>query len=319
MGQTIDRVVVFATKITAKPSEDEKRRRQILKRQKKLEKHEIKQSWPFVFGEDTPKQKKDILLIENVTPRNVWMEGTLFLFEEIMKFRPDEIFHQVNDYALKWQPPGSPYKIMIPLDDPLLQENVIALIEKMKKKERKKVLFFFAPKNPSMSMFAPRVHPASLVSYRAKNAVLKKLCGFFLEGKISLEELQTIMMCGYDTWKMSMFHLLPADEQIYHRYLLDKPPEKISDETLDKLYLDGEITLEEYDELKFPERKKARDIENMKYPQPYQTADCVICDKCNIATIKCPNCDNMVCTDCIRKRFLDPETKDGSFVYMHRR
>jgi hypothetical protein len=318
MGQSIDKFLVVVTKVKG-PNDDEKKRNQILKRQRKLEKAEVSQTWRFVFGDQMPQHRKDVFKVECVTPRNVWMEGRFFLFEEIIKHRTDEFFHKPQDYALKWQPPNSPYRLIIPLDDPLVQENVIITMSKLGTRARSQILFYFSPKDPSMSLYAPRVHPSSLVSYHSKNAVLKKLCDFYLDGKLKLEELHHIMTCGYDTWKLSMFHLLPADEQVYHRYLLEKPPEVAATESLGKKYLDDEISLAEYADKKFPERKKMKDIEAMTYPLPYEAVDCVVCGVANIATIKCQNCDNMVCKACITTRFLDPETKDGSFVYMHRR
>jgi len=53
---------------------EERERRKAIVRQIRLERVEINQQWTFVFGEDIPKQKKQLLAIENVTPRNIWLE-----------------------------------------------------------------------------------------------------------------------------------------------------------------------------------------------------------------------------------------------------
>ena len=53
---------------------EERTRRKAIVRQVRLERVEINQKWTFVFGEDIPKQKKQLNAIENVTPRNIWLE-----------------------------------------------------------------------------------------------------------------------------------------------------------------------------------------------------------------------------------------------------
>ena len=76
--------------------------------------------------------------------------------------------------------------------------------------------------------------------------------------------------------------------------MVEKPDIAVSAKDLEKSYLDDEITLEEFDNLKFPERKKRRDMEALTYPRPYETATCVVCGEEDKATISCQNCSNMV-------------------------
>jgi hypothetical protein len=73
---------------------------------------------------------------------------------------------------------------------------------------------------------------------------------------------------------------------------------------LNKRYLDEEITLKEYEALKFPERTKRKLIESMKYPLPIENhMQCIICGggkKGNrIGVVKCHTCENMICKQCI--------------------
>ena len=120
--------------------------KEIVTRQLKAEKAEIVQTWNFVFGDELPEKKKEIIQIPEVTIRKIWMEP-LFLYNEIKKFRPNEKFHEPELYALKWQPPGINLRLMIPLDDQEIQEQVVLQISQMSSGERKKLLFHFAPKN----------------------------------------------------------------------------------------------------------------------------------------------------------------------------
>ena len=146
--------------------------------------------------------------------------------------------------------------------------------------------------------------------------MLGKLCEYFLDGKIELEELNQIMASNFDTWKMALFNYLPDDEQRFHVYL-SHVSEKVITKSPEQQYLDDEVTLKEYEDLKFPERKKKRDLAAAGYPLPYTYGPCRICNAPN-GVIKCNTCDNLVCVDCVHKNFLDPENTIGSFLLMHR-
>jgi hypothetical protein len=172
------------------------------------------------------------------------------------------------------------------------------------------------PIHPSLGLYAEKVHPSSLVSYKSKNDVLAKLCDMFLEGKIVVEELNSIMAASYDTWKLALYNYLPQDEQVYHEYL-SRTSVKVSTKSIEKKYLDDEITLIEYEDLKYPERKRKKDLEFASYPLSYKYGPCRICGDPK-GLIKCNTCDNIVCISCVNEKFLNPETSIGSFLLMHR-
>ncbi|KAJ1382770.1 hypothetical protein B484DRAFT_411351 [Ochromonadaceae sp. CCMP2298] len=153
----------------------------ILHRQESILRSEVNLEWRVVFGE-VPRKKKDTYVITQVTRRNVWMEPN-FLFDQIKAFQPEQLFHPVSAYALKWQPAGSLYQLIIPLDNPQIQENAVIIMSNFNLLDRASTVFHFAPQDPAMPMFPPLVHPSSLLSYRTKNEVLKKLCDCFLEDR----------------------------------------------------------------------------------------------------------------------------------------
>eukprot|EP01040_Poterioochromonas_malhamensis_P014098 gene14098-15584_t len=296
---------------------EKKKKKIILKRQKKFQENEIIQTWKIGIGSEMPKKGKDIFEIHNITRRNVWMEEN-FIFNLIKSRFPDEVFHPANQYALKWQPPGSYFQVIVPLTDPVLQENAVLMINKLKPSIRKKVVFLFAPIDPSMNMFAPRVHPASLVSYRTKNDVLRKLSNYYLEARITLEELQQIFACDYEVWKSALYNYLPEDEQVYHTYLNEKPDIDKLNKPLHKAYYDGDITIEQYEDMKYPDRKKKKEVESMDYPIPFEGNDCIICGGEKKGAIRCYTCDNMVCVQCVIDVFhTTKEHKGQSFLLMH--
>jgi len=305
-----------------KKLEAENKRKALLDKQIKLLKEEINLSWRVVFGEKLPEKKKDTYMILNITRRNIWMEDN-YLYNFIKSFKPEEFYHPPHKYILKWQPVGSLYQVIIPLDNMRIQENALEIISNYSKLQQRRLVFFFCPVDPTMNLFAERIHPASLVSYRTQNLVLKKLCEIFLEGRLSVIEIQQILLCDHYVWSASLYNLLPEDEQVFHTYLNEgKPLEDIS-KSLAKSFIDHEITLEEYEDKKFPERKKLKDIENMIYPLPYQKEQCVICLRENVGIICCNACANMVCGQCMRVIFgsgrRNAKNKIISFLLMHQK
>jgi hypothetical protein len=296
---------------------EKKKRKEIIKRQKTYERAEVVQTWRIAMGSEIPKKIKDTFVITNITRRNIWMEED-FIFNQIKAQFPEDIFHSIDRYAFKWQPPGSYFQVIVPLDDPVLQENALLVMNRLLPQQQKTVLFLFSPIDPAMNMFAPKVHPASLVSYRTKNEVLKKLSTYYLEGRMTLDELQQIFTCDYEIWKSALYNYLPADEQVYHTYLNEKPLAELLAKPLHKSYIDGDITIEEYENLKYPDRKKKKEMEAKDYPIPFEGNDCIICGKEKLGAIKCYTCDNMVCVQCIKDVFHSSADHQGrSFLLMH--
>ena len=197
----------------------------IVKRQSNLKTWEINQSWRIVFGESVPKSCVDTsdlgysYVIDNISQRNIWMENN-FLFEKIRSLKPDKLFHPISDYTIRYQPPGSRFRLIIPLDDPRIQESALIQIAKLDPISRNRLVFFVSPLNVNQPMFALPVHPASLIKFKNKPQVIKKLSDYFLQGRITIEEMQSIFNANYDTWKPALYNIMPADWKTYHTYLL---------------------------------------------------------------------------------------------------
>jgi len=114
--------------------------------------------------------------------------------------------------------------------------------------------------------------------------------------------------------------MLPEDEQVYHRYLVAKPAIVITEKDVEKSYIDDRISLQDYKDYKFPDRKRIRELHAMHFPQPYDEKLCVVCQNVNgSGIIKCFNCPNYICKKCVEIRFLNEDTREGCFLVMHRR
>jgi hypothetical protein len=308
---------------TAKdPKKDKERaekleRKMIVLKQKQIEQFEVNQTWYFVFGTEKPKKKKDRLKIKNITYRNIWMDQN-FLFNQIVEQNRAERFHSIETYALQWQPPDSVFRLLIPLDNRQIQADSLKKMQSLLPKQRKNIVFYFAPIRADVNLFAPKVHPSASESFHDRPSVLRKLCDKYMSSAVTLEDFSNILEAGYSTWQIALFNLLTEEEQQFHRYLL-KPPPKAVKKSLERQYLDDEIDLQQYDDLKFPIRKAKKDEEMMDYPRPYTYGSCIVCKEENNALIKCLHCSNIVCIACIQRVFLDPATSEGSFLLLHRR
>lgn len=287
-------------------------------RQQQIEQFETNQVWNFVYGLEKPKNlKAEMKQLTNITYRNIWMEDN-FLYRQIVELNPMERFHDVSQYALQWQPPGSEFRLMIPLNDKQIQVDAIKRLRFMTERQRSKIIFYLTPIRGDMELYAPRIHKSASESFHDRASVLKKLCEKYMQGVISVSDLHGILEAGYDTWKMALYNVLDAEEQQFHRYLL-KPPPKLIKKSLERQYLDDEITLQQYDDSKHPIRKAKKDEEALPYPRPYTTGKCIICQDEVTGLIKCIDCDNLVCIDCIQRIFLAEETSEGSFLLLHRK
>jgi hypothetical protein len=291
-------------------------RKSIISKQREIERWEINQTWKVVFGTIKPKNKKDILKFIDITYRNLWMEEN-FLFNQAIALNPGKRFHDISQYALQWQPPGSVFRVMIPLGDPSAQVNAVNILKSLTPAKRNKMLFYFTTINPNMELFAPPLNPAADVSYHSRSQVLKKLCDIYLAGALSLHDLHTILEESYSVWKRALYNMLPEDEQQYHHYLTKEPPKEIK-KSLERKYLDDDINIETYIDMKFPIRKMKRDEENLTYPRPFEYETCLICSS-DLGCIKCMHCVNKVCISCIQRVFCDQKTAEGSFLLLHRR
>eukprot|EP01041_Mallomonas_annulata_P001938 gene1938-3758_t len=300
-----------------------KNRRAAVRRQAAIEKSELKLTIKIVFGDLKKVKRRDVHIIKDVTLRQIWMEE-LFIFNAIVKLKPEERFRTCDKYVLQWQPPESAFRQIIPLDNREVQEFAIKQIKSMKRKHRNKILFYFMTLDPLLTLFEPHIHPASLVSYRTKPEILNKLCEFYRESKLSLDDLNFIVNSDHHLWNKILYNLLPEDERIYHEHLnidIDKYAKLPKLKLIEKQYIKGEITLKEYQDLKFPERKRLYDEEfNTKYPLPYELNTCILCSSPD-GIIKCqnPSCSNVVCQQCIQNKFLNPDSDEGAFIFMHRR
>jgi hypothetical protein len=302
-----------------KAAQDDMNKKMIILKQKQIEQFETKQNWNIIFGKEKQSsiKNKHLPKFTNVTYRNIWMEEN-FLYDQAVRLNPAEVLHPSKEYTLEWQPPDSAFRVMVKLDDQKAQADTLRRISFYPKPLQNNIIFYFTTLSKNMDLFGEKVHPSASESYHDRPSVLRKLCEKYMVGVMRLEDLNLILEAGYSTWKIALYNLLDEEEQSYHQYL-QKPPAKVFKKSLERQYLDDNIDLQQYEDLKFPVRKAKKDEEALPYPRPYTYGTCIMCKEENCAIVKCLHCSNVACPSCIVKTFLNEETSEGSFLLLHRR
>ena len=244
-----------------------------------------------------------------------------YLFEQIKSTFPSENFHDITKYQLAWMPPYSSTMTYIPLHEIELQESMYHYCSNHHQASKNpEIIFFLITSHPSISIFAPKVHPASLVSYRTKLEIFNKLCDQYSKGLILLNELHDILLHGVNVWKKVLYRNLPEDERVFHEYLNEPvvSAPKINENNVEQLYVEGEVPFNVFHDLKFAERAKVRDRELLSYPRPYAQSACVVCAG-DDGVIQCRACENRVCTNCVLRLYGDSHhILESNILTLHR-
>jgi len=138
-----------------------------------------------------------------------------------------------------------------------------------------------------------------------------------LLGRIDLQSLLKVLRGRREDLNRAAFDLIPLTERAKHGYLLPKKVDPREGKSPEQLYQEGLVTLLEYDDLKYPERKAAREALEATYPLPEPLHDCVACGEPDKASIKCLHCHRRVCQPCLAKFF--PTSGEDAFLTMHHR
>ncbi|KAK7254771.1 hypothetical protein SO694_00131069 [Aureococcus anophagefferens] len=99
-------------------------------------------------------------------------------------------------------------------------------------------------------------------------------------------------------------------------HLSDWRPRTRTSLTLEQRYMSDEIDLLAYGDLRDPERKEKRLHDMAVYPLPERMYTRVVRAKPESAVIKCMECNNRTCRDCMYAKFINcPD--DRAFVLLH--
>jgi len=152
-----------------------------------------------------------------------------------------------------------------------------------------------------------------------RNAINRYLSEDFVRGNIGLAQYSKIMAAKMaDAKGLLALHLSNTVPHEFkdHQYLTKQREKSKNHLSPEERYDKGQITVEEFEDLKYPELKAKRERQQATYPLSEALEKCVICDREDTASIKCLECDHKACCDCIYREF----TKHVScrpFLLMH--
>ena len=141
-----------------------------------------------------------------------------------------------------------------------------------------------------------------------------------MKGNIALDKYSEIMAAKMtDAKPLLAMHLSTTvpHEFADHKYLTkQREKSKKGSRTPEERYDQGTITLEEFEDLKFPDLKLKRERLHASYPLPEPLDKCVICSVPAVAAISCLECDHKACAACVYREFTAHECK-RPFLLLH--
>ncbi|GMI38019.1 hypothetical protein TrRE_jg8807 [Triparma retinervis] len=222
-------------------------------------------------------------------------------------------------YKMQYELPESPLKMNVDMGSHEQVMKAFDKFAKLGKKSFKKLRFRLMPKKKGAEMF--RLDKPKTVKMRLdnRNNINSYLAQDFVRGRIELGVYSQIMGSKLGEAKAFLAtHLAKTVKEEFadHQYLTkqkEKSKKRLSPEDR---YDRGEITIEEFEDLKFPELKEKRIRELATYPLEEKLERCVICNQEGVAAIKCLECDHRACKGCVYREFTTHEQK-RPFLLMH--
>ena len=147
----------------------------------------------------------------------------------------------------------------------------------------------------------------------------KYLVGLFLAGSKNMpnEKFDKLMTEKLVDYKVQVYAAMPKSERPDHKYLIEVKAKKTK-KSLEQQYLAGDIDLTTYSDEKYPERAEKHRARRATYPLPESKFMCIICAKPLCATIKCMECENRACKECVTSAFGSSDvTSPAAFVLLH--
>lgn len=212
------------------------------------------------------------------------------LYRKLQEVAPGRLFPP-EYYAIEYQLPDAPFAIRVKVDDPVQVRRAYIDLEKLSAKELNSLAdldrFKLIPLQIGKPVFNKA--PEDLVSGKLKTtaSITNWLVDQYMNGRIPIEKFDQLMAMAPAEQRSEVFCLIPQREQQRHGYLnIERRKNK---DTPEDQFRAGQISLQEFEEAKFPELKVQREKESKTYPLPQPLHVCIICGQTK-AQIKCMEC-----------------------------
>eukprot|EP00613_Pedinella_sp_CCMP2098_P081204 CAMPEP_0171934072 /NCGR_PEP_ID=MMETSP0993-20121228/31702_1 /TAXON_ID=483369 /ORGANISM="non described non described, Strain CCMP2098" /LENGTH=464 /DNA_ID=CAMNT_0012574705 /DNA_START=96 /DNA_END=1490 /DNA_ORIENTATION=- len=231
------------------------------------------------------------------------------LYKKLQEACPERLYGAAY-YYLEYRLPGAPFTVRVRLDNPDEVKRAYHELGKLTHKKRlhmgKDGSMRVVPRQAGRPCFDFTPEPSVKVAggtLKGQSSLTAFLADQYIAGRISAAEFDTVMHQSSTTMRQETFKLIPAREQVDHEYLL-RPAKPKKEPPIEDRYHLGLISLSEYADLKRPDHAADRDRLKVSWPQLERTFVCVVCGV-DRATIKCMECENRCCRQCVRREFSE--------------
>lgn len=278
------------------------------------------QNWRIAFGQNDVISNK-FKVLQGITKDSILADRSGGYVHSRLQdlVAPKHLFGR-GYYSLEYRLPAAPFTICVEADNVDQLSRAYDQFATLPKKQRKRLVLKLIPRHPGEEapIFDERP-PKTVKSKRldTRAAMTRYLVDLYTNDKLPLAKLDACMKLGMSELRSEIYTILPDHEKRDHDYLeYGGQTAKVKRKSLEQRYMHDEINLEEYADLKDPERKARRDRERHDYPLPGPIHKCVICQQPGSTNIKCMECSNRACRNCIISKFVD-RLEERAFVNFH--
>ncbi|GMI53751.1 hypothetical protein ScalyP_jg9385 [Parmales sp. scaly parma] len=282
----------------------------------------LRQSWSLHLGFE-PSEKKSILrrtrekvhIITNIDRDDLLEDRTFALFFQRLESILHVRLHPPKYYKMTYLIPNAPLSICVNVHN---HEQMMTAYDKFGKLTKKKfanLKIRITPQTPNAEMYRTDKPKTVQQKLDNRNAINRYLADQFTKGRVDLETFSHIMGSKLVDAKAELYAIVPDGEREFHNYLIVQKERK-KNVSPEDMYDKGKITIEEFEDLKFPDLKIKREKLTASWPKVEKLDVCVICDSADSANIQCLECNHKACSSCVYREFTThPERRP--FLLMH--
>ena len=275
------------------------------------------QNWRVSFGTAKPKRKRTKVVM-GLTKEAIEADRTgAYLHERLLEVIAPQNLFEPSYYYVEYRMPEAPFTVRVEIDRVDQVIRAYKEFDTIPKKIQRRLILKVIPRNPDPDtpVFDDRPPKTVKTQLKTRAAMTRYLVDLYTKDKFSLKELGECMTHKMPDLKGVVHDQIPAFEKKEHNYLI-AAKDKNKRLSLEQRYMNNEIDLLTYGDLRDPERKEKRLHDTAVYPLPENMYTCVVCAKVEAANIKCMECNNRACRDCMYSKFINcPD--DRAFVLLH--
>ena len=275
------------------------------------------QNWRVSFGAAKPKRKRTKVVM-GLTKEAIEADRTGgYLHERLLEVVAPQNLFGADYYFIEYRMPEAPFTVRVAIDRVDQVVRAYKEFATIPTKIQRRLILKVIPRDPDPDTPVFDHRPAKTVKNQLKTraAMTRYLVDLYTRDEFSLKQLGECMTHKMPDLRGVVHDQVPAHEKEEHDYLI-AAKDKNKRLTLEQRYMSDEIDLLAYGDLRDPERKEKRLHDMAVYPLPERMYTCVVCAKPESAVIKCMECNNRTCRDCMYAKFINcPD--DRAFVLLH--